>query len=391
MNGEARGGGLEVGAGAREEAVGPGRGGRGFWLAFAAGWLLYAGRIVPVSMTEGEGGGPSIGLAAAVVTPAALLGAAVAARRRTLFRPDRSLPRMAALQAGVGALYSLGCVVLARAAVLALRPVVPGAQEWLDAPLPLHLVSYLFLYLLLAGFLVWTESIARVQESRAETARQAMLRAQAEAKALRARFNPHFVFNVLHSLMLLVREDPGAAERAIEDVAALIRYADGLQRAERDTVPLEDEIGFARRYLALEKLRLEDRLRVEWEVEEGLGRVRVPAFALQTLLENAVKHGVAPGPGGATVRVSAARRGGGVVLGVEDDGEGADPGVVEASAGRGLALLKERIATIYGEGASLQRTTAPGQGFRARLVLPPEAGPGEAGALPAALLLPPPP
>jgi len=375
--------------GGPERSRAPAVGGPGFWLAFATGWLLYAGLIVSVMLGEGETLGDSLGLAGSVTLPAALLGAAVAARRRQLFRPDWSLPRIVGLQLVVGALYAVGCVALGRIAVLALLPAVPRAREWLDAPVPLHLVSYLFLYVILAGFLVWTESIARVQESRAEAAREAMLRAQAEARALRAQFNPHFVFNVLHSLMLLVREDPGAAERAIEDVAALIRYASRLQREERDTVALDEEIGFARRYLALEKLRLEERLRIEWEVEEGLGPVRVPAFSLQTLLENAVKHGVAPRPDGASVRVSGSREEGGVVLAVEDDGEGASPADVGASPGRGLALLRDRLERLYGGDASLEWETAPGEGFRVRLSVPWEAtGAGPAEPRPAAATAP---
>nr|NIP60210.1 hypothetical protein [Gemmatimonadota bacterium]NIR80653.1 hypothetical protein [Gemmatimonadota bacterium]NIT89440.1 hypothetical protein [Gemmatimonadota bacterium]NIU33247.1 hypothetical protein [Gemmatimonadota bacterium]NIU37560.1 hypothetical protein [Gemmatimonadota bacterium] len=309
----------------------------------------------------------------AVTLPAALLGVVVAARRGELFRPAWSMPRMAGLQLVVGGLYAGGCVALGRVAALALLPAVPSAREWLDAPVSLHFVSYLFLYIILAGFLVWIESIARVQESRAEAAREAMLRAQAEARALRAQFNPHFVFNVLHSLMLLVREDPGAAERAIEDVAALIRYASTLQREERDTVALEEEIAFARRYLALEKLRLEKRLRIEWEVEGELGPVAVPAFALQTLLENAVRHGVAPRPEGATVRVSAVREGERVVLAVEDDGEGAPPAAVGDSPGRGLALLRDRLERLYGGDGSLEWETVPGEGFGVRLTVPWEA------------------
>lgn len=199
---------------------------------------------------------------------------------------------------------------------------------------------------------------------------EAVLRAKAEAKALRAQFNPHFVFNTLHSLMLLVRADPETAERAIEDVAELIRYASTLQRRGVDQVPLSKELEFARRYVALEKLRLADRLRVEWIVEDGLDDAVVPAFSLQTLLENAIKHGISPRPRGGCVRIRAAQRNGGLLLAVEDDGAGSDPGVVGTADGRGLHLLEQRIAAVYGGDAALSWKTALDEGFTATVRLP---------------------
>lgn len=344
--------------------------GRGFWLAFTAGWTLYAGLIVVATIAEGESPAVSLATVVAVAVPAALVGAVVAGRRRDLLRPDRSLRRTAGLHAVTGLAYATVCVVLTHLAVRALGPVVPEVLQWVETPVYVHGVTYLFLYVLLAGFLMWTESIARVQESRAVAAREAMLRAQAEATAVRARFNPHFVFNTLHSLLLLVRAEPETAERAIEDVAALIRYASRLEKEELDQVPLEEEMAFARRYLALEELRLADRLRVSWDVDESLGRTRVPAFSLQTLLENAVKHGVAPRPSGGMVRVGAVREDGVVVLSVEDDGAGADAAEVDESGGRGLRLLRERVRVLYGGEGRMSWRTRPGAGFRAEIRVP---------------------
>lgn len=344
--------------------------GRGFWLAYAAGWTLYAGLIVVATAAEGESAWVSLATVVVVAVPAALVGALVAARRRDLLRPDRSLLRTAGLHVVTGVVYAAACVALTHLVVRALGPLVPEVLQWVETPLFLHGVTYLFLYVLLAGFLMWTESIARVQESRAVAAREAMLRAQAEAAAVRARFNPHFVFNTLHSLLLLVRAEPETAERAIEDVAALIRYASRLEREELDQVALGEEMGFARRYLALEELRLADRLQVAWEVDEGLEGTRVPAFSLQTLLENAVKHGISPRPAGGTVRVSALRTGDTVVLAVEDDGDGAGPATVEGSGGRGLRLLRERVRMLYGDEGAAEWRTRPEGGFRAEIRVP---------------------
>jgi LytS/YehU family sensor histidine kinase len=155
-------------------------------------------------------------------------------------------------------------------------------------------------------------------------------------------------------------------------VAALIRYASRLQREGRDLVPLEEELEFARRYLALEELRLEDRLQIRWEVEDGLGGVPVPAFCLQTLLENAVKHGLSPRPSGGTIRIGATRQGESVVLSVEDDGEGATAEDVKRGNGQGLRLLEDRIRLMYGPNGSLEWSAESERGFTAVIRVPGE-------------------
>jgi LytS/YehU family sensor histidine kinase len=200
-------------------------------------------------------------------------------------------------------------------------------------------------------------------------ARTQMVAARAEASAIRAQFNPHFVFNTLHSLMLLIRAEPETAERAIEDVAALIRYAASLQRRSRDAVPLKEELAIVRRYLALEKLRLAERLDERWQVADGLDDTGVPPFTIQTLVENAVRHGIADAPAGGVVSVTVGREHDGVRIEVADNGVGARDDHVTAEE-RGLDLLRRRLELLYGDRASLAWTTAPGQGFTAVVRLP---------------------
>lgn len=347
-------------------------GDRGFWGIFAAAWVAYLGLYVTAALNEQNAGlGAALGMALANTVPPAGLAVLVALRRRDLLRPERTLVRTFLVHLGVGVLFAV-----ANAALITLCLTLFGLEEqraWPDDALAyfaLRIVGALFLYTILAGFLMWAESIRRVHESRTMAAREAMLRAQAEAKSLRAQFNPHFVFNTLHSLMLLVRADPPAAERAIEDVAELIRYASVLQRRDVDFVPLAKELEVARRYLALEKMRLEDRLRVVWEVEVEPSEVLVPAFALQTLLDNAVRHGLETKSEGGSVTVGVAARDGTLRLEVVDDGEGADPETVSGATGHGLHLLARRLEALYGDDASLSWTTAPGRGFTAEVRFP---------------------
>ena len=346
---------------------------RGFWIAFGFGWMALSGLIVSAGLTETGDLGQAVLGAVASVGPPAGLATLVASRRRDLLRSEWTLGRTVITHVLVGLLYAIGAALLSMVLERVLD--IRWGEAGLESAGPalmffFRIASGIFFYVILAGFLMWTESLVRVHESRTLAAREAALRSKAEAKALRAQFNPHFVFNTLHSLMLLIRAEPETAERAIEDVAALIRYASVLQREGVDTVPLEKELEIARRYAALEQLRLEDRLRIEWDVAPDLDRLAIPAFSLQTLLENAIKHGVAPSPEGANVRLRATEADGRLTLEVEDDGPGVDPSTVAMAKGRGIDLLTQRLAALHGGEASLDVETAPGAGFRVRVSLP---------------------
>jgi two-component sensor histidine kinase len=345
---------------------------RGFWGIFAAAWLAYIGLFFSVG-TITEGGSPAwaLGVALTNAGPAAAMAVVVALRRRDLLRPERSLGRTMLVHLGVGFIYAVTTAVIITLLVSLLGYEEPDLGEAGRAGMMVYRAAAGgVLYTVLAGFLMWSESIRRVHESRTMAAREAALRARAEAKAVRAQFNPHFVFNTLHSLMLLVRADPAAAERAIEDVATLIRYASILQRKDIDTVPLAKELEVARRYAGLEQLRLEDRLRVSWTVDVDPSSVAIPAFALQTLLENAIKHGIEPRAEGGKVAIQVTSENGVLAVTVSDDGEGAEPERVRAAEGHGLQLLEQRLEALYGEAASLAWETDEGEGFTASIRLP---------------------
>jgi hypothetical protein len=348
----------------------------GFWVTLAAGWAAFIGLMVASAMLEGE----EISHLVVIVLSPALLSGVLALRRRDLADPDRPVLRAAGLLLLVGFLYAVASALLSLLIIAVWGPAMENLRMGGPAQVLGSLTFLgLVLYAVLIGFLMWSESLERIQESRALAAREAVLRAEAEAKALRAQFNPHFVFNTLHSLMLLVREDPGTAERAIEDVAALIRYASTLERRGQDTVALGQELEMARRYLSLEALRLEARLRVDWEVDGDLEGMAVPAFALQTLLENAIKHGLSPKEEGGRILVALSRDDGEMVLRVEDDGMGSDPSRVGAREGSGLRLLDRRLEGLYGGAASLVWRTAPGEGFAVDLRWPASLAPKPEG------------
>jgi LytS/YehU family sensor histidine kinase len=229
--------------------------------------------------------------------------------------------------------------------------------------------------MLLLGVMIYgtIASVAYAVHAATQLREEEALRARAELQVLRAQLNPHFLFNTLHSLMALVRHDPRAAEDALERFGELLRYAlktgrDGADA--RDDVALSDEWAFVENYLALEKLRLADRLHVDARIApESLACV-VPAFTLQPLVENAIKHAIAPRVGGGTVRVVSRVDGGDVVIEVEDDGPGATSAALAESDGIGLRAVRRRLELRYPGRASFSLRSEPDRGVAIRIRVP---------------------
>ena len=193
---------------------------------------------------------------------------------------------------------------------------------------------------------------------------------EAEMAALRAQINPHFLFNALNTVAALVRDKPDLAESTVEHLAALFR--DVLNASGQALVPLRDELRLVRRYLAVEEARFGDALEVGLEVEPGLDDVPVPAFAVQTLVENAVKHGIERKRGGGRVTVTARRAApegdpGLLEVEVADTGAGLPPG--GATFGVGLGNVADRLRLLYPDRGSLA-VEPTGDGARALLQIP---------------------
>jgi len=365
-----------------EGARGSAESGHSVWIGFTVGWTIYFLLVMSLEITRQiDDFTDQLLLTLLSVGPAVIMSSYVVRARHRLLRPDWGAARTLGVHAAVGLTFAVLTAALTLGLIFATGV---GAERLADTP-PATLVvgfafSLTFLYGILIGLLMWAESIRRVRDSEQRVAHEAVLRAEAEAKAVRAQFNPHFVFNTLHSLMLLVRAEPSTAERAIEDVATLIRYASIIQRRDIDAVPLSKELEVARRYLALERLRLGERLHDHWSVAIEPESVTVPSFALQTLVENAIKHGLEPRPEGGRIRVDVSGRDGVVTIVVSDDGMGSRPSDVLTARGHGLDLLRRRLHTRYGDRGRLDFRTAPGEGFTASLTLPAER-PTTGGAL----------
>ena len=205
---------------------------------------------------------------------------------------------------------------------------------------------------------------ARELELREERARRQAV--HAELSALRARTDPHFLFNSLNTVAGLIEEDPRKASEAVERLAGLFRYA--LEGSRRESVRLGDELRAVEAYLALETLRFGDRFAWRVDADRELHEVEVPPLFLQPLVENAVVHAAAQKRGAARVEVRASRHDGRLRVEVEDDGGGMGSSRVRGS-GTAMAALRERLE-LYGGGASLRVGTGTLGGTLVTVELP---------------------
>ncbi|TSE28016.1 Sensor histidine kinase YehU [Tepidimonas thermarum] len=179
---------------------------------------------------------------------------------------------------------------------------------------------------------------------------------EARLQALQSRMQPHFLFNSLNSVLALMPRDPARAEAMLEDLAELYR---ALLAEPRALVPLREELALARAYLAVEQVRLGERLRVAWHVDTAPADALLPPLTLQPLVENAVRHGVEPQPLGACVTIEAFRDDHHLVLFVRNPLP--PPGAATRGHGLALANLRERLALHYDAEARLRVYESEGE------------------------------
>jgi hypothetical protein len=172
--------------------------------------------------------------------------------------------------------------------------------------------------------------------------------AAARLLVLRQQLQPHFLFNALNAVSGLIDEDPAAARRVLARIADLLRFA--LERTDTVEATLGEELDFVDRYLAVERARLGDRLRVSFGVPAVLLGRRLPSFALQPLVENAVRHGIAMLPGGGAISIGASASPEALFIWVRND---APQAVSPAKEGVGLGGLRARLSGLYGGRADL--------------------------------------
>lgn len=346
------------------------------WLLYAAAWLPFAGAWVGLVWLSRQSAGFALLAGTAMMGTAALLATWVWHTSARHPWPHRDVAARASFVARhVIQALAFALVLIGLDAVLggyfenrSALDFFLGEPNWVRW----QFLIYSWLYGLVAGVSHAVRAHERLREREVVAARAEALAAEAQLRALRAQLNPHFLFNALHSLAALVRHDKAAAEEALDRLGDLLRYL--LDEGAGDTVALADEWAFVRNYLALETLRLGPRLRVESDLEDEALECMVPSFVLQPLVENAVRHAIAPRPEGGVVAISARLDGARLRICVRDDGPGATREAAEKAPGLGLRALRQRIAARCAGTPGLEIATAPGAGFEATVTLPVYAG-----------------
>jgi two-component system, LytTR family, sensor kinase len=216
-------------------------------------------------------------------------------------------------------------------------------------------------------FYLFVASLSYSSHGAARTAQAEAVAAQSQLATLRSQLQPHFLFNALHTIVQLIRIDPPRAAEAAELVADLLRRTLDEQR---DDVPLRDEWHFVSRYLAVEQMRFGERLVVNVSLPPDLESERVPSFALQTLVENAVQHGATPRVAPTEIAITVTRSNSELVISVRNSGDGDAPQTAGTGTGTGLARLRERLSVLFGGAASLVSGPIATGGYEAVLTVP---------------------
>jgi two-component system sensor histidine kinase AlgZ len=205
-----------------------------------------------------------------------------------------------------------------------------------------------FFYARLTHELRETKTRLREKELQEERAQKQAI--EARLSSLESRVHPHFLFNTLNSLSALIQVDPDRAERLVERLATLLRSS--LTLTGRSAIPLDQEIAIVRDYLSIEHERLGDRLEYGIDIPSDAGHWQVLPFSVQSLVENAVKHGIGSLDAGGRIEIAARCDSTGLRVEVSDNGPGFD--VSDVPSGHGLENLVARLETAYGPAASLE-------------------------------------
>lgn len=295
-------------------------------------------------------------------------GAFALARRWPITRPH--IARRALLHIGFSIVFSAVWAGLGTILRVLLDPktieegVFKAGLSWFFTTLPFGCAVYLAMVGVEHAIRYFTEA----RDRELQVTRLSEQLTGARLAALKSQLNPHFLFNALNTITVLMREgDNASATRVMEQLSDVLRLT--LSRNNENEVTLEDELELVRQYLEVERARFSDRLRPEFDIANDTLFAAVPSFALQHLVENAVRHGIARRSDARRITITARRIADMLEITVSDDGPGIAAQAADAD-GHGLANTRERLRTLYGDRASLEVAPAAGGGTTARMRIP---------------------
>ena len=207
----------------------------------------------------------------------------------------------------------------------------------------------------------------RLQERELRASQLEAQLAQSQLQVLKMQLHPHFIFNTLNAISALIHESPDEADEMVSRLGDLLRLT--LETAGLHEVPFKDELEFLKRYLDIEQTRFQDRLKVVMTIEPETLDALVPSLILQPLVENSVRHGIAPRPEGGCIKIKAWRESSLLRLEVEDDGPGVNSNT-PLKEGIGLTNTRARVRNLYGDGHGLTLHNAVGGGLVVSLSIP---------------------
>jgi signal transduction histidine kinase len=329
------------------------------WLPMFVFWIVLAVMYGRMTFLQ------ALPLAALTIGSAALLGIIV-------WRFCVRMPWPQRLRAGFYIRHILAAALYAVVwvgGVTTIETLVTGNQVWrmllTTGVIGWQLLMGLWLYGGIAGFSYAIQTQNRAHESERRALQAEGMLTSARLDALRSRLHPHFLFNALHTVAALVRHDPGQAESAIEKLGDMLRYS--LLETDSGTVPFAEEWAFTRRYLEFEQTRYGERLTVDISIDDACTVCSVPPFALQTLVENAVRHSIATRAEGGRIEIAARADDTQLHVRVRDDGCNGQP--AQNGTQIGLSSLRERLHAIYGDAATLTIDSSPA-GFEVSFRVP---------------------
>jgi two-component system, LytTR family, sensor kinase len=235
--------------------------------------------------------------------------------------------------------------------------------SWIFTTLPFGVA----VYLCVVGIEHASRYFVEARERDVQVARLSEQLAGARFAALQAQVNPHFLFNTLNTIAVLVRDNERqAAVQIVEQLSEVLRAS--LSSHRQNEVTLGEELELVRQYVAIEQARFSDRLRPQFVIDASLLSALVPGFSVQTLVENAIRHGIAKQPDAGLLTVRTRKDGEVLEISVIDDGVGIEPEVIPP--GHGIENTRDRLRALYGDKASLEVSRRPDGGTVATLRLP---------------------
>lgn len=230
----------------------------------------------------------------------------------------------------------------------------------------IHLVNWASVFAVWLTIYFTTLGIRRHKGAALRQSELARALQQAELRLLKSHLNPHFLFNALNTVRSLIADDPARAQHAVTRLANTLRYT--LGAGQNDLVSLSRELEIVADYLEIEKMRFETRLTIEREIAADAGDAQIPVMLLQTVVENAIKHGIAELPAGGVLRICAVLQGGVLVLNVENPRPA--PSSTPEREGTGLRNAEERLRLLFDARASLELDLSQPERATTRIRIP---------------------